>query len=277
MSEAGEDGSAPLTRADLGSGGGLTGSRARLALLAVGILIAGVVIGRVTAPDESSPSGDGGGAGEAEGLPFPSGDVNRTGYWGFVNLEPITIDTFDRRDDPRSLGSAGTGQVWETPAGTWGIVDQSAVTDGGSGNDPSLAVVPRGTGDGLTEVTMTVVEDGAGLVFRYLDPENYWAVTANPSVGSWSVTRVIDGEDELVGELTGPTVNATTVSVVQDGSSLRFLLEGQEYLAVTDGALAEQLQGGLIASPGSQGDARWDRYLVMQFGDDEAAATTTAP
>ena len=72
-------------------------------------------------------------------------------------------------------------------SGTWGIGDDAALTSGGStGDEPNIAVVPQGTGDGLTEVTMTVVEEGAGLVFRYLDPENYWSVTANPGVGSWT-------------------------------------------------------------------------------------------
>ena len=147
------------------------------------------------------------------------------------SLTPIVIDTFDRADDPDSLGDAGEGGTWDPVAGTWGIRDDAAVTSGGAGEGP----VPRrrapadGRGDGLTEVTMTVVEDGAGLVFRYLDPQNYWSIVANPGVGTWTVNRTIDGDAELAGELPGPTNDNVTISVEQKGSNLRFLLDGVEY------------------------------------------------
>ncbi len=234
-------------------------STTRKGLLLVAVLILGVVVGRLTAPDDSS-EGEEGEAAPRE-IQFPSGDVNRTNYWGFF-FEPRVIDTFDRENDREDLGTSGTGQVWEVLSGTWGIRDNSAANFGASGNRPSLAVIPRGTGDGIFEVLMTTVENGAGLVFRYLDEENYWSVTANPGVGSWSVTRVIDGEDELVGELRGPTTDGTTLTVIQTGEALRFLLEGEDYLTLNDAALSEQRQGGLIAAPTSTGRARWDRFYI---------------
>jgi hypothetical protein len=246
----------------------LTRTQVQVGLAVVAALIVGIVVGRVTAPEEEGAAdSDTDSHAASEPLPFPSGDVNRTGYWGFADLEPTVIDTFDRPDDPESLGSAGTGQEWEAVSGTWGIADSAALTsDGGGGADENhIAVVPEGSGDGLTEVTMTVVEEGAGLVFRYLDPENYWSVTANPSAGSWSATRVLDGEPELVGEFPCQTSDGTTVSVTQSGAALRFLIEGQECLTLNDGALSDQLQGGLIAAPDSSGDARWNRFLVMRF------------
>lgn len=250
-----------------------------IGLLVVGALLAGFLVARVTTGGDDGGSDDPtAGSGSTDGaLPFPSGDQNRTGYWGFAQLEPIVIDTFDRADSRSALGDSGTGQPWEAVAGTWGIEANAAVTRGGSPDSPNMAVVPDGTGDGLTEVTMTTMEDGAGLVFRYLDADNYWSVTANPGVGTWSVTRVIDGDAQLAGEVAGPTADGTTVSVTQDGSVVRILLEGDEYLVITDAALGEQLQGGIIASPDTTGDARWDRFLVMEFRDGDESTTTTAP
>lgn len=263
-----------LTRDQLGGGGP---SKLPIALLVIAALIVGFFGGRLTAPDEQGDdTPTAGGTTEDGGLAFPSGDQNRTGYWGFAGLEPIAIDTFDRADDPASLGDAGSGQAWEAVNGTWGIRDDAALTSGGSGDAPFLAVVPEGTGDGLTEVTMTVVEEGSGLVFRYLDARNYWSVTANPGVGSWSVNRVIDGESELVGEALGPTNDGVTVSTTQDGSTVRILLEGEEKLSLTDAALGEQLQGGIIAASTTTGQARWDRFLVMRFRETDGATTTTA-
>lgn len=263
-----------LTRDQLGTGGR---SKLPIILLVVAALLAGFIGGRVTAPDDDgSETATGGDTTNDEALAFPSGDQNRTGYWGFAGLEPVAIDTFDRADDPSSLGQAGSGQRWESVNGTWGIRDDAALTRGGAGDEPFLAVIPQGTGNGLTEVTMTVVEQGAGLVFRYLDARNYWSVTANPGVGSWSVNRVIDGESELVGEALGPTNDGVTISTTQDGSTVRVLLEGEEKLSLTDAALGEQLQGGIIAASTTTGQARWDRFLVMRFRGADAATTTTA-
>ena len=274
-----------LRRDDLADG---RSSRLPLILLVVAALVAVFFVGKATSGDDDSGGGDGdsatgttvAGGGE---VPFPSGDQNRTGYWGFADLEPIVVDTFDRANSPEDLGATGTGQPWEVVAGTWGIGDDSALTSGGStGDEPNIAVVPQGTGDGLTEVYMPVVEEGAGLVFRYLDPQNYWSVTANPGVGSWTLNRVIDGETELVSEVPAPTNDGVTVSVTQDGSVVRVLLEGVEYLNITDAALGDQLQGGLIAAPATSGDARWDRFLVMRFrsqgegGGDTTTTTTVA-
>jgi len=269
---------ATLTRDDLGPP---TRSKLPIVLLVIAALLGGFLIARATSSGDDAGDGgtdqaQGGGSGDEGGIPFPSGDVNRTGYWGFANLEPIVIDTFDRPDDPTSLGDAGTGQPWEAITGTWGVREDRAVTSGGSRDVPNIAVVPEGTGDGLTEVTMTVVEEGAGLVFRYLNRDNYWSVTANPGVGSWSLTRVIDGDTELVSEVPAPTNDGVTVSVTQDDSVIRVLIEGVEYLSITDAALGEQLQGGLIASPSTGGLARWDRFLTMRFREAAPAPTTTA-
>jgi len=231
------------------------------------VLLLGLLIGRITSGDD-----DGGGGAQSGdgGVPFPTGDVNREGYWGYVGLERLVSDTFDRDADPQSLGQAGSGQDWDAVSGTWGVEGGVAQNTTAAPDGPSMAVVPEGTGDGLTEVTMNVVEQGAGLVFRYLDPDNYWTVTANPGVGSWTVTRVLEGEDELIGELPASTADGTTISVEQKGSSLRFLVEGVEYLSINDGALGEQLQGGLIAPQGNSGTARWNRFLVMQYPADQS-------
>ena len=258
-----------------------------MAVLVVVALVAVFLIGRSTSGGDDGgggedPAGDDA-AGTGEGVPFPVGDVNRTGYWGFVSLTPIVVDTFDRANDPESLGDAGDGGTWDPVAGTWGIRDDAAFTSGGDGDGPFLAVVPGGgRGDGLTEVTMTVVEDGAGLVFRYADPENYWSMVANTGVGTWTVNRTIDGETENAGEFPGPTGDGVTLSVEQKGTNLRFLVDGTEIGPLTDGALADQLQGGLIAAGTTQGEARWNRFLVLTYGDGEggdggAATTTTAP
>jgi hypothetical protein len=172
------------------------------------------------------------------------------------------------------LGDAGEGGTWDPVAGTWGIRDEAAATSGGQGDGPWVAVIPGGgRGDGLTEVTLTTIEDGAGLVFRYLDPLNYWSVTPNLGIGSWIVSRTIEGETEEAAQFAGATADNVTVSVEQKGSNLRFVVDGEEIGVLVDGALTGQLQGGLTATGTA---ARWNRFLVMSYaGSDAAGATTT--
>ena len=167
--------------------------RVRIALAVLLVLAAGLLVGRLTAGgDDAAETDEDTQATAGEELPFPSGDQNRTDYWAYAGLDPTVIDTFDRPDSPNDLGVTGTGQPWESVSGTWGVGDDRALSGGGSGDEPLLAVVPEGTGDGLTEVTMIAVEEGAGLVFRYQDPENYWSVTANPGpMLLWAVIIVV--------------------------------------------------------------------------------------
>ena len=272
---------------DTPAGDGEAASRARLVLAALGLLLIGLVIGRMTAPDEGDDGAGGGGGSTTnqadEPLPFPRGDTNRVTYYAYVGLTQLVVDTFDRADDAQSLGETGTGESWEAVFGTWGIEDNVAVRASAAAGAQSLAVVPQGEGDGLMEVTLSVVEPGAGLAFRYIDPENYWTVTANPSIGSWTVNRVIEGEPELIGELAAPVADGTTVTVTSNGPLLRFVIDGEEFLQLDDSTFEGSLQAGIVASADSAGDARWDRFLTMTTttdagaDDEDGTASTTVP
>jgi peptidoglycan/LPS O-acetylase OafA/YrhL len=221
-------------------------------------VVATVGVGRLTV--FADPSSNGGPA-EADGLPFPSGDTDRIGYWGLVELDPLLSDTFDRADIEGSLQSAETGQPWSTVSGTWGIVDEAASASGEA--DERLAVAALAGNDGLIEVTLTTIADGAGLVFRYIDADNYWAVTADTASQSWQVTQVVDGNETAAGQLIAPTVDGTTVTVTLNDQTIRVLIEGVEYLRLLDPPPEVQVQAGMIASGPEAPDARWDRFLVM--------------
>lgn len=255
-----------LTRDDLDTSSPSTRSRIFLAVLAA--LVVGVIIGRVTAGGDD----DGGGGDDdaatattaAQGLPFPAGDQDRTNFWGFAGLVPVVADTFDR-DDRDQLGSTEAGETWEELQGTWGISQRQAEVDGSGQAPPSIAVLPGAEGAGLVEVTMPVVEGGAGLVFRYAGPANYWSIVADPTSGTWSVFKTIEGETDLVSDITASTDDGVTVSTIQQDQGLRILIDGEDVLLIEDRALGEALRGGLIASPDGEGAARWDRFLVMRF------------
>jgi len=238
--------------------------RRRAPLVGAGLvlLVMGAAIGRITAPDGETVAVISPDAGAF--FEFPKGDANRERYWGLVGLKRLVADTFDRREAGGGLGTTGTGNPWTAVGGEWGITGGRALLEQPAPTGPNLVVVPEGTGDGLMEVTMTAVENGAGLVFRYANPDNYWTVTANRSTGSWSVSRVIDGSPpELVAEVPGPTEDGVTVTLTQAGPTLRLLIDSVAYFSADDRALSRQLQAGLYAPEGSVGEARWDRFLTM--------------
>jgi hypothetical protein len=123
-------------------------------------------------------------------------------------------------------------------------------------------VVRGGNADRLTEATMVNVEDGAGLVFRYRDPDNFWSLTASPADGTWIATRVVDAQPTIMAEIPATTADGTTVTVAQRGPELQILFEGVEAIRVTDPALVDQRSSGLIAAADGDGSARFDRFYV---------------
>jgi hypothetical protein len=199
---------------------------------------------------------------QPDGLAFPTGDLDRSGYWSLVGLEPTLEDTFDR-SDADDLGTADSGQPWEVTAGSWAIRNDGAVATGDPAAGPQLAVVPQVVNDGLVEVGLRVAATGAGLVFRYEDPRNYWAVTADTTTITWTVTQVIDGEATTAGQFSAPVFDGVTISVTQNVATVRFLVEGIEYYRVLDPTPDEVLRTGLVADGPLAVGAIWDRFLVM--------------
>jgi len=249
---------APLTRDDLRSRSGRL-PVGPLVLGGLALLLVGFIVGRVTtdgdSTEEAAPSTT------VARLEFPSGDQDRSGYWSFGGVTPAVSDTFSSGDTEDGLGQTDTGERWVVVTGAWRIDADLALAEPG-GADPSLAVVPGGAEDRLTEATLTVVEEGAGIVFRFRDRDNYWAMTASPSVGIWTVTRVLDGQATVAAEVPGVTADGTTVTVAQRGAELQILVEGVEALRVTDEALQGQARSGLIAPADGDGTARFDRFYV---------------
>ena len=66
----------------------------------------------------------------ADGVAFPSGDVERSGFWGLLDLEPTFQDAFD--GDGPAIGSAPVPgeEGWEVVSGTWTVDDGRAAVTG---------------------------------------------------------------------------------------------------------------------------------------------------
>jgi hypothetical protein len=264
-----EPSAAPLVREDLRGrtrSFSLNGETIGLVtVVALGILMVGFILGRTTAPEsEADADADSATPTSADpAAPFPEGDVDRVGYWGFASIEPAIIDTFARPDNPNRLGAADTGQAWRSIRGRWGIQDEHAeLTPAGDGAAPSIAVVEGGNAERLTEVTFLKVVPGAGLVFRFRDAQNYWAVVAGPDGASWSVLLVQDGQTGIEGTLEVPATDGATVSVAKRERGMQFLVDGEFELQVNNDTFGDEVLSGLLAAPGTSAEARWDRFYV---------------
>lgn len=245
-----------LQRSDLASSRRLPDRLGPLVLGAVALLMVGFIVGRVSSgdqPDEPPTT-------TMAPFVFPAGDQDRSGYWGFGGVVPVLSDTFDRSDDPESLGDTDTGEPWNAVAGTWGVESSRAVAAPGA--EPAFATVNGGPADRLTEASLMVVEPGAGITFRFQDADNHWSLTAAPSRGVWELRKVVRGESTLVAEAAGPVADGTTVSVAQRGAELQVLLDGVEATRLSDPALQTRARSGLVAGADSTGLARWDRFYV---------------
>lgn len=192
--------------------------------------------------------------------PFPSKSVG-------------LVDSFgeDERDD---LGRAENGTPWEIVSGSWST-DGGEATVSAPDSGPSMAVADLGAGPSTIQVTMAETAGGAGLLFRYSNPFNHWALIGAPKFATWTLQRVVDGERTDIASISPAAVEAgTTVAVSDDGETIRVFIDGVEVASERDVRLARETKVGLIASDGDS-TARFDDIVAVVTAEPSAAATTT--
>lgn len=184
-----------------------------------------------------------------------------------VTAEGTPTDTFDRSAGA-GLGSTDDGRPWQTPAGPWTIDRGRALPLGANPMPTAWFAVTEGSGErGAIGVTVAVPQDGAGLVLRYQDPQNYWSFTASPS-GSGSVIRLIVSgvtarEENVASAVTEP---GTQIEVRFDGNWMDFRLNGTRVAGMYDPTLAHATGVGLVAGSGAAISARFDDFYAVADG-----------
>lgn len=204
---------------------------------AVVAVLLGVVIGANLGDDEGAEVT----AQSSDGL---SSGVSNVGQIVEVSRG---FDSFERPDDPADLGLSAGGEPWNQAVGTWGVQAGQAFLAGPIGGR-NLAVVDPGRSDGRVQVQVAVASEGAGLVFRYQDPFNYWAVVAVPAYATWTAIKVVDGREQVAAD-TGLSAAAdgTSIGVRLDGETIDVVLNSRVIATVTDAALVRATGVGLTA------------------------------
>ena len=180
------------------------------------------------------------------------------------------FDSFSRADSDE-LGITESGQKWAEVAGAWSIESRSAAVSEPNSAGPSIAVANTRATRGVVQATMASVERGAGLVFRYTNPFNYWAMTAAPESGTWSISQVSKGESTAVGSL-GPTRvdDNTTIAIRFDEYSMDFVVDGTKVTSIIAPDLLGGTYAGLIARGPGTVDARWANFVALALSEPDS-------
>lgn len=184
--------------------------------------------------------------------------------------EGAVVDTFDRDAPGPSLGPADSLQTWRTVGGVWAVEDRAAGVVEAPERGAPLAVLNTAMADVRVAVTLTDIEPGSGLVFRYENVFNHWAVKAQPNFATWSVEKVVDGTVTSVGTVGRLTFDQEEtrleVSVFRD--RIQFFVNGRPASTYFDLTHADATVAGLIgAATAGPGQTRWRDFEATPEGN----------
>lgn len=242
----------------------------------------------VTVPLEGGPTTTDG----SDGEPTTAGEATppSTAIPGHMPPRPVpalvtVADDFEGADDASSLGETNGGQRWDAVLGTWGTTGGKAgVTETNAAAGPrNIAVVEDvAVTQGSVSVELDPVTQGAGLVFRYRSPFNYFVLSANPDLRRWHLSRVVEGVVEPVGVVKNAPVEGRVLATVQlRGLWIYVYLNDEPVLAVRDEQLATLGGVGMYATTGAANQAIFGGFIagtaVEDAGDGSVGGAGNAP
>jgi hypothetical protein len=156
---------------------------------------------------------------------------------------------------------------WSQLAGTWlpnvGSVtlesrtaNVSPLRDDGQDNPAAvngLLIHHSASSPKRTSVTLVEGTDGCGLALRYKDPSNYWYLFKSADFATWTLRSVEGGVERYRGNSgLSPTEDSTRISVVDNSTSIRIVVEGFNFLrsetVVDTAGTSREGSTGLIAT-----------------------------
>lgn len=150
-------------------------------------------------------------------------------------------DGFSTDDDVLDGRVAPTGQTWETVRGQWTVADGYAKATTTQGWTASI--VP-GQANGILRARIILPETPdtaeAGIVFRYIDNDNYWRVTYHRTPGAHRLflVNVTDGDETTYAQPAYvPTGSPLTIEVLAQNERIQTgVLRGKDEDAPSQGA-----------------------------------------
>ncbi|MBF4607544.1 fibronectin type III domain-containing protein [Curtobacterium sp. VKM Ac-1393] len=164
---------------------------------------------------------------------------------------PAVTDSFNRADNPTTLGAAETGQAWTPNATVWGIVSGSASMLSGSNG---RVTVESGRANGTVQAKFASLSTGSNhgrLLFRGDSSVNYWMVQLRVTggvPGKYQLYKSVNGTLTQVGsDSAAAGVAGDVVKVVMASDSVTVAVNGATVITATDSFNSTATQHGLAA------------------------------
>jgi hypothetical protein len=196
------------------------------------------------------------------------------------------VGSVGRTEDPVTFAKADLGKVpagWmatrtgEGKGSEWKVVaDDSAPSKSGfalaqtSAGPSALFNLCVRDGDAPADLELFVkikaiagtLDQGGGLVWRYVDANNYYVARFNPLEDNFRVYKVVAGKRIQLGtkEDLKPAGPWVTVSIRMKGTEIECFLNGEKHLSVKDDTFAKPGKIGLWTKADAQ--SRFDQFTI---------------
>ena len=157
------------------------------------------------------------------------------------------------------------GRMWRSIRGDWRLMERSTLVDKPGAGATSLIVSHAASPAVTVKARLSTAASGAGIVFRYKDPFDYWSLTAVRNVATWQLRKIVGGRQTFATS-TGftPTRNGTVVTVTtKTDGTIYVSFNGTPPQVLTDNALADQTGVGLIALGASAQHAVFEDFQTL--------------
>jgi len=167
------------------------------------------------------------------------------------------VDDFNRAD-ASVLGTTSFGaKAWATFAGTvaapttatWNILSGKAYTSVSQAD--ACAIITSASTDGTLELVISTQSTGygdSGLVFRYVDQDNFWLLWADKTSGKYKVMKKSGGTFTTVFTSTVSLADGDVLRVVLAGNVITSFINGVQIHTVTDAAFNTSVKHGMRMS-----------------------------
>lgn len=163
----------------------------------------------------------------------------------------VISDNFERADSTTTLGTAGTGQIWTAPKGTWGIQTGKAYAVTATEDDTALIEAA------ITDMTVEAVgsrqpQDGGNwmisLIARATDKDNLYLADVRLD-GVANIYKKVAGVYTKLITVSGPAlVGGDKLTFSVKGTQLILSLGGKYLAAVDDATYASGTKAGIRQS-----------------------------
>jgi hypothetical protein len=181
-----------------------------------------------------------------------------------VVVEGAPTDDFNRPQSRDTVGVAANGDSWDPVAGVWGIDGaQVYLATADLGGARNLLTLDMGSADGTVSAVFSRVRLGAGMVFRYQSPQDFWVILPAPDYGTWIVQHIVDDEtvvNENIGLADSP--DGTTVSLTLAGTLLKVQINDADAVELEMDDSTDATVVGLTSLGYGSGEARWDDFYA---------------